>query len=136
MMSKENIEFLKSGGRRYIIGAAKASLKQFGRELLANDWRPASQQCDRLDTGRSLAGVHPIDRGRGRSTFTRAICAAGLGDEPHRVLGEIGRINQIEVVLPPVMASTSAAVASPSRPNTKRSSSNGWGSNLLRQKKP
>ena len=39
MMSKKNIEFLKSGDRRYIIGAAKASLKQFERELLAEDWR-------------------------------------------------------------------------------------------------
>jgi len=39
MMSKKNIEFLKSGNRRYIIGASKASLKQFERELLANDWR-------------------------------------------------------------------------------------------------
>ena len=39
MMSKKNIEFLKSGDRRYIIGAAKASLKQFEQELLANDWR-------------------------------------------------------------------------------------------------
>ncbi len=39
MMSKKNIEFLQSGDRRYIIGAAKASLKQFERELLADDWR-------------------------------------------------------------------------------------------------
>jgi transposase len=39
MMSKKNIEFLKSGDRRYIIGAAKASLKQFEQELLADDWR-------------------------------------------------------------------------------------------------
>jgi transposase len=39
MMSKKNIEFLKSDDRRYIIGAAKASLKQFERELLADDWR-------------------------------------------------------------------------------------------------
>jgi len=39
MMSKKNVEFLKSGDRRYIIGAAKASLKQFERELLAEDWR-------------------------------------------------------------------------------------------------
>jgi transposase len=39
MMSKKNIEFLKSGDRRYIIGTAKASLKQFERELLADDWR-------------------------------------------------------------------------------------------------
>ena len=39
MMSKKNIEFLKSGNRRYIIGASKASLKQFEQQLLANDWR-------------------------------------------------------------------------------------------------
>ncbi len=39
MMSKKNVEFLKSGDRRYIIGAAKASLRQFERELLAEDWR-------------------------------------------------------------------------------------------------
>jgi transposase len=39
MMSKKNIEFLKSGDRRYIIGASKGSLKQFEQELLANDWR-------------------------------------------------------------------------------------------------
>jgi transposase len=39
MMSRKNIEFLRSGGRRYIIGAAKASLKRFEQELLAGDWR-------------------------------------------------------------------------------------------------
>jgi len=39
MMSKKNIEFLRSGNRRYIIGASKASLKQFEQELLAGDWR-------------------------------------------------------------------------------------------------
>lgn len=39
MMSQKNVEFLKSGNRRYIIGASKASLKQFERELLADDWR-------------------------------------------------------------------------------------------------
>ncbi len=39
MMSKKNIEFLKSANRRYIIGASKGSLKQFEQELLAGDWR-------------------------------------------------------------------------------------------------
>jgi transposase len=39
MMSKKNVEFLKSGDRRYIIGAAKASLKQFEKALLGEDWR-------------------------------------------------------------------------------------------------
>ena len=39
MMSKENIEFMESGGRRYIIGASKGTLKQFERELLEENWR-------------------------------------------------------------------------------------------------
>ena len=39
MMSKKNIDILKSGNRRYIIGASKASLKQFEQQLLADDWR-------------------------------------------------------------------------------------------------
>jgi len=39
MMSKDNIEFMKSGNRRYIIGASKGTLKKFERELLEEDWR-------------------------------------------------------------------------------------------------
>jgi transposase len=43
MTSKKNIEFLKSGGRRYIIGASRASLKQFEQQLLAEDWQQIRQ---------------------------------------------------------------------------------------------
>jgi transposase len=39
MMSRENIAFLKSENRRYIIGAPKASLKQFEDELRTDDWQ-------------------------------------------------------------------------------------------------
>ena len=39
MMSRENIEFMESGNRRYIIGASKATLKKFERELLDEDWQ-------------------------------------------------------------------------------------------------
>jgi transposase len=39
MMSKDNIEFMESENRRYIIGASKGSLKKFERELLEDDWR-------------------------------------------------------------------------------------------------
>ena len=39
MMSKENIEFMESGNRRYIVGASKGTLKKFERELLEEDWR-------------------------------------------------------------------------------------------------
>jgi transposase len=38
MMSKENVEFMESGNRRYIIGASKGTLKKFERELLEDDW--------------------------------------------------------------------------------------------------
>jgi len=39
MMSRENIEFMESGGRRYIIGASKGTLRKFERELLEEDWQ-------------------------------------------------------------------------------------------------
>ena len=39
MISAENISFLKQSGRRYIVGTPKSMLKQFERELLAEDWR-------------------------------------------------------------------------------------------------
>ena len=39
MVSQENIEFLQEGGRRYIVGTPKGMLRQFERELLAQDWK-------------------------------------------------------------------------------------------------
>lgn len=39
MVSEQNIAFLREGGRRYIVGTAKGSLKKFERELLASDWK-------------------------------------------------------------------------------------------------
>jgi transposase len=38
MVSEDNIEFLREGGRRYIIGTPKSMLKKFEQELLAEDW--------------------------------------------------------------------------------------------------
>jgi transposase len=38
MLSEDNLEFLQSGKRRYIIGAPKSQLKHFERELLSQDW--------------------------------------------------------------------------------------------------
>ena len=38
MVSEENVEFLKQGGRRYIVGTPKSMLKRYERELLAEDW--------------------------------------------------------------------------------------------------
>lgn len=38
MVSEENIEFLKAGGRRYIVGTPKSQLKRFEQQLLSQDW--------------------------------------------------------------------------------------------------
>jgi len=38
MVSETNIEFLKRGGRRYIVGTPKGMLKQFERDLLSENW--------------------------------------------------------------------------------------------------
>lgn len=38
MISQANMEFLKEGGRRYIVGTPKGMLKRFGQELLQQDW--------------------------------------------------------------------------------------------------
>lgn len=38
MLSKANIQFLKRGGRRYILGTPKSVLKQFERQLLEEPW--------------------------------------------------------------------------------------------------
>jgi transposase len=39
MMGRENLQFMEEGGRRYIIGASKGTLKKLERELLEEDWQ-------------------------------------------------------------------------------------------------
>jgi len=39
MMSKENIKFMESENRRYIIGASKGTLKKFEQDLPKDDWQ-------------------------------------------------------------------------------------------------
>jgi transposase len=43
MVSEDNVEFLREGGRRYILGTAKQSLKKFAQELLAEDWQQVQE---------------------------------------------------------------------------------------------
>jgi len=38
MISEQKIEFLKTGGRSYIVGTPRGMLKRFERELLKDDW--------------------------------------------------------------------------------------------------
>jgi len=39
MVSQDNIEFLKEGERRYIVGTPKGMLRKFEKELLSEDWK-------------------------------------------------------------------------------------------------
>lgn len=39
MVSEDNLEFLRNGGRRYIVGTPKSLLKKYEQELLKDDWR-------------------------------------------------------------------------------------------------
>ena len=43
MVSEDNVEFLREGGRRYILGTAKQSLKKFEQELLAEEWQQVQE---------------------------------------------------------------------------------------------
>ena len=39
LASEKNVRFLRAGGRRYLLGTAKNSLRKFERELLSEDWK-------------------------------------------------------------------------------------------------
>ena len=39
MVSEEKIEFLKAGGRQYLVGTPKSQLKRFEQQLAEQDWR-------------------------------------------------------------------------------------------------
>ena len=39
MSSEDNVEFLKQGGRRYILGTPKSMLKRFQQDLLSQEWK-------------------------------------------------------------------------------------------------
>jgi transposase len=75
MMSKENIEFMESGDRRYIIGASKGTLKKFERQLLDEDWQVIREglevkMCPSPDGGQEL---YILCRSRDRREKERAM---------------------------------------------------------------
>jgi transposase len=62
MVSESNLEFLRAGGRRYIVGTPKSMLKQFEQQILKEDWHtirdgievklchpPVSEESEELD---------------------------------------------------------------------------------------
>ena len=49
MISEENLQFLRDGGRRYIVGTPKGTLREFEQELLSKQWESIR---DRLEVKR------------------------------------------------------------------------------------
>jgi len=43
MASEQKVDFLKEGGRRYIVGTPRSMLRVFERELLRDDWHSVQQ---------------------------------------------------------------------------------------------
>ena len=43
LVSEKNVQFLRAGARRYILGTAKNALRKFERELLSQDWKQVHQ---------------------------------------------------------------------------------------------
>ena len=39
LVSEKNVQFLRAGARRYILGTAKSALRKFERELLSEEWK-------------------------------------------------------------------------------------------------
>jgi transposase len=39
MVSEDNVEYLRKGGRRYIVGTPKSQLRKYEQELLSKDWK-------------------------------------------------------------------------------------------------
>ncbi len=39
MVSEDNLEYLRAGGRKYIVGTPRSHLRRFEQELLKSDWR-------------------------------------------------------------------------------------------------
>jgi transposase len=76
MVSEENMEFLKRGQRRYIVGTPKSMLKRYERELLAEDWRLVHEGLEvRLCPAPDSAEVFILCRSAQRQQKEQAIHA-------------------------------------------------------------
>jgi transposase len=76
MVSEDNVEFLKQGGRRYIVGTPKSLLKRYERELLAQDWQPVHAGLEvRLCPAPDGAEVFILCRSAQRQQKEPAMCA-------------------------------------------------------------
>lgn len=75
MVSEDNLEFLRKGERRYIIGTPKAMLKKFAAELLKDDWNTIRdglevKLCERpRDDSDTAETAESSDAPGGKETF-------------------------------------------------------------------
>ena len=76
MVSEENVEFLKQGQRRYIVGTPKSMLKKYEQELLSKDWHEVHEGLEvRLCPTPDRAEVFILCRSAQRQQKDRAIHA-------------------------------------------------------------
>ena len=84
MVSESNLEFLREGGRRYIVGTPKSMLKKFEQEILKSDWHtirdglevklchpPVSEESEELDASQQETFI--LCRSRERAEKDAAI---------------------------------------------------------------
>jgi transposase len=67
MVSEENLEYLRSGGRRYIVGTPKSQLRRFEQQLLTEDWQKVREGlevklCPSPDNGETFILCRSNDR--------------------------------------------------------------------------
>jgi transposase len=76
MVSEENVEFLKQGQRRYIVGTPKSMLKKYEQELLSKDWHEVHEGLEvRLCPAPDRAEVFILCRSAQRQQKEQAIHA-------------------------------------------------------------
>lgn len=76
MVSEENVEFLKQGQRRYIVGTPKSMLKKYEQELLSKDWHQVHEGLEvRLCPAPDRAEVFILCRSAQRQQKDQAIHA-------------------------------------------------------------
>lgn len=80
MAGEDNVKFLRDGGRRYIVGTAKNSLRKFERELLAEDWRLVHEGLEVRITPAPERGAAGQRAGHARAL--READRRGLGEDP------------------------------------------------------
>jgi transposase len=109
MMSKANLEFMQSDGRKYIVGASKITLKKFEQELLREDWKSIRsglevKMCKSPDGDQErfilcLSKERSNKENAMHQRFEQRIEDA-LEKLKSRIFDELGKIRLVDVILP------------------------------------